>query len=168
MFLILNAIAASLDGLIIGISLHLSNIYISKKNTLLIFVENLIFYAFFLFLYSYFHLTFMTKTVTTLLYLFLAFNAFNNKEKENKIEEKALNVLSCTLLTITHSLDGAIVSLPFVYQYSIILISFIFGLMSITVLLIGYYFTNYFNKTKKKKYIGPLLFIFLAIINQFL
>lgn len=167
MFLILNAIAASLDGLIIGIGLRLAHIKLSKGNMFLIWIGNFLIYALFLFLYYFFKLTFMTKTITTILYLILAIHAWRNEENFHMKEEK-LGLLSCLILTLTHSLDGTIVSLSFVYQYHILYICCIFSIMSLLVLLIGYYFASLFKNKKKESYINTFLFLILALINQFL
>lgn len=167
MFLFLNSIAASLDGLIIGIGLRLSHIKLSKINMLTIWLGNFLIYALFLFLYYYFKLTFMTKTITTILYLFLAYHAWQNKETFH-MKERTLSLLSCLILTLTHSLDGTIVSLSFVYQYHILHICCIFSGMSLLILLIGYYFAKIFKEQKKENYISTFLFLLLAFINQFL
>ena len=113
MFLIFNALVASLDGLIIGIGLRLANIKISKKNILIILLGNLFVYYFSLYIYKSFNLSFMSKTFTTILYLVLAYQAFKNKDEVN-FNGKNLNLLNCLILTLTHSLDGAIISLNFV------------------------------------------------------
>lgn len=167
MFLLLNSIAASLDGLIIGIGLRLASIKLSKTNMLIIWLGNFLIYALFLFLYYFFKLTFMTKSITTILYLVLAFHAWRNNESF-AVKEKTLGLFSCLLLTLTHSLDGTIVSLSFVYQYSILHICCIFSGMSLIILLIGYYFATLFKSKKKESYISASLFLLLALINQFL
>lgn len=167
MFLLLNSIAASLDGLIIGIGLRLASIKLSKTNMLIIWLGNFLIYALFLFLYYFFKLTFMTKNITSILYLVLAFHAWRNNESF-EVKEKTLGLFSCFLLTLTHSLDGTIVSLSFVYQYNILHICFIFSSMSLIVLLIGYYFAKLFKSKKKESYISASLFLLLALINQFL
>ena len=166
MFLFLNALVASLDGLIIGISLRLENSKITKENIVTILVGNYIIYSFFLFLYYYFQFTFMTKNITTLLYLILAWNAYRDK---NTLEFKTntLSFRQCLLITLTHSLDGTIVSLSFVYNYSLIHIITVFSLMSLLILLCGYYFSR-IVKIKKENLISSILFLILAIINHFL
>ncbi len=166
MFLLLNAIVASLDGLIIGISLRLGGTKITKKNIITILIGNYMIYAFFLLLYYYFQFTFMTKNITTLLYLILAWNAYRNK---NTLEFKTntLSFRECLLITLTHSLDGTIVSLSFVYNYSVIHIVAIFSAISLLLLLCGYYFSK-IVKTKKENLISSILFLILAIINHFL
>lgn len=166
MFLLLNALVASLDGLIIGIGLRLANISLTKKNILIILLCNIFIYTFFLILYYYFKLTFMTKTISTILYLFLAWRSFKEEEHSNYAEK--LNTLECIILSFTHSLDGTILSLNFVYIYNLLIVVGIFSFMSIFILLIGYYFSTFFKNIKKSNYISSLLFILLAIINQFL
>ncbi len=165
MFLLLNAIVASLDGWIIGIGLRLSNIRLSKKDMFIILIGNFLIYTFFLFLYYYFKFTFMTKTLTSVLYILLGLNSLRNEEicqfKQNK-----LSILNCILITLTHSLDGTMISLSFVYNYSILHISSIFCVMSLVILLFGYYFAKILNHSKKN-YIGAFLFFLLALINQF-
>lgn len=167
MFLFLNAITASLDGLIIGIGLRLANIKIKKQNTLIILIGNLFIYAFFLFLYYYLNLSFMTKGVTTILYILLAWHAFHEQDSLS-FKEKFLSLTDCLVITCTHSLDGTLVSLNFVYQYSIWHIVSVFSIMSLLILLIGYYFAKLFKSSEKQNYVSAFLFLLLAIINQFL
>lgn len=166
MFLFFNAIVASLDGVIIGTCLKLMNVYLSRKNIFYIFLTNLIIYTIFLNIYYYLNLTFMTKNVVSILYLCFAFFSFFNKE-EIDIKQKKLNLLSCILLSLTHSLDGVSISLSFVYKVNIIYIIVVFSIFSIILLLIGYYFANIFKKNKKADIINALLFLFLFISNQF-
>ncbi len=166
MFLLLNAIVASLDGLIIGISLRLSNIKITKSNISTIFIGNLLIYFFFLFLYKHFQLTFMTKNITTILYLILGIHSIYDKDSYHP-KEKKLHFINCLFITLSHSLDGTIISLSFVYNYKLIHIALIFSFMSLIILLIGYYFAKFF-KTNKESYISALLFFTLGIINLFL
>lgn len=166
MFLILNSIAASLDGLIIGIGLKLAKVKISKTNTFIILIINILIYTFFIIIYKYFNLSFMTKTISTLLYLLLAWHSLK-EEKENDYQKK-LTISECIILATTHSLDGTIISLNFVYNYPSTYIIFIFSFMSIFILLIGYYFANIFENTKKSNCLSCLLFILLAILNYFL
>lgn len=166
MFLFINSIVASLDGLIIGIGLRLSNQKLSKKNFFTILIGNILIYTFFLFFYKYFKCTFMTKNVTTILYLLLAWSAFHSNDSFS-FHDKSLSFLNCLLLTVTHSLDGTLISLHFVYTYKLFLISFLFGCMSLLILLIGYYFAKPLQFNKKSKYISTFLFFLLAFINQF-
>lgn len=165
MFLFLNSLIASLDGLVIGIGLHLSKVKISKTNILIISLGNILIYTFFLTLYYYFHLTFMTKTITTFLYLFLAWKAL--KEEKQKNYKEKLSLGECILLTFTHCLDGTLISLNFVYTEPIIKIVLYFSLSSILILLIGYYFAKILKDIKKSNRISAILFFLLAIINQF-
>lgn len=165
MFLLLNAFVASLDGLIIGIGLRFSKVKLTKTNILTILVGNAIIYTFFLTLYYYFHLTFMTKTISTFLYLFLAWRSF--KEEKQKEYKETLPFWECMLLTLSHSLDGTLISLNFVYTEPIFKIVSYFSIASILILLLGYYFASLLSKTKKENKISTILFLLLAIINQF-
>ena len=165
MFLFLNSIVASLDGLIIGISLQLAKVKITKTNVLTIAIGNILIYTFFLTLYYYFQFTFMTKTLATILYLFLAWRSY--KEQEHKNYKEKLSFIETILLTLSHSLDGTLISLNFVYAEPIIKIVISFSLTSLLILLIGYYFTKIFKNVKKSNYISAALFLLLALINQF-
>lgn len=164
MFLFFNAIVASLDGIVIGSIIRLQNRILTKKNILTIFITNLFLYFIFLKLYTYFNFTFMNKIVTSLLYLFFAINNLNEKE-ELKIKEKKLNIISCILIALTHSLDGISISLSFTNNYSLNLINIIFSTNSLILLLIGYYFATFFNKYKYSSYISAILFFLLFIFN---
>lgn len=165
MFLFLNSIVASLDGLIIGIGLRLAHIKITKQNILFILIGNLIIYSTILYLYYAFHLKFITKNIATIFYLLLAFNAYK-EEKETTYTHK-LTLVDCIFLTLTHSVDGTLVSLNFIYNYNIFFITSLFSFMSLAILLLGYYFARIFQKMKKSNLISALLFILLAMINQF-
>ncbi len=167
MFLFLNAIAASLDGLIIGIGLRLAHIKFLRRHMFIMWLGNFLIYALFLSLYYFFKLAFMTKTITTILYLVFAIHAWHSEESF-VVKEKTLGLISCLLLTLTHSLDGTIVSLNFVYQYKIVHICCVFSSMSLLILLVGYYFAKLFKSKKKESYISASLFLLLALINQFL
>lgn len=167
MFLFLNALVASMDGLLIGISLKLLKVKITKLNILYIIISNIIIYALFLLLYYHFNFTFYTKNIATFLYLVLSINAYRSNEEDLHYKNKLSN-MQCFILGTTHSLDGVIVSLGFVYKYSISYIIFLFCFMSIFVMLLGFYFANYLKNIKKGNVISALLFVFLAIINYFL
>ena len=141
MFLLLNAFIASLDGFIIGSILRFSNIKLSKTNFLAIFLGN------------------------TLVYLFLAFHSLKEEEKNY---EGDLKLKDYFLLTLSHSLDGTLVSLNFAYSYNIYYIVFIFSTFAILLLYIGYTFFKRIKNSNKNKYISFSLFLLLAIINYFL
>lgn len=166
MFILLNALVSSLDGLIIGISLKLSNTKLTLKNYLILFITNTLIYSTITTLYYAFYLKFMTTTITTILYLLLAINAY----KENRDDEysKILSIKQTILLAIVHSLDGSIISLNFVYNYNIIFIILLFSISAILLLILGYLFAKIFKKIKKGNYISAFLFILLAILNLFL
>ena len=166
MFLLINSIVASLDGLIIGIGLRLSNVKVNKTNILTILIGNFLIYTLFLTLYYSFQFTFMTKTISTILYLFLAYRSL--KEETKKEYQEKLKFWECILLTLSHSLDGTLISLNFVYTEPMIKIVTYFSLSSLLILLIGYYFASVFKNNKKSNYWSAFLFLLLAIINQFL
>lgn len=166
MFLLLNAFIASIDGFIIGSSLRFSHIKLTKSNIIAFFFGNVLIYFFSLFLYYYFHLTFMTKNISTILYLLLAFHSL--KEEETPEFSKKLTKVNFLLLILTHSLDGTIVSLNFVYNYSLYWITFIFSFFSIFLLLAGYYSSKKIKEIKNSHYLSFFLFLLLAILNYFL
>lgn len=163
MFLILNAIIASLDGLIIGISLKLSKIKLTIKNNLIFLLTNIFIYTLITLLYYNFEFKFMTTGVTTILYLILAWNAFKSNEEE--ITKNNLSILNTIAIGFSHSIDGSIVSLNFVYTYNLLYIITLFSFISLITLLIGYYFANNFKRFKKSNTISALLFILLAFLN---
>ena len=108
----------------------------------------------------------MTTTITTILYLLLAINAY--KENHNEEYSNTLSLKQTIVLAIVHSLDGSIVSLNFVYIYNILFIVLLFSISAILLIVIGFSFAQNFNKIKKGNYISASLFILLAIINLFL
>lgn len=166
MLLLLNAIVASLDGFIIGISLKLAKTKLTIINNIILFLTNLIIYAGIILLYVFLHFKFMTPFITTILYLYLAWNAYNNKENNNF--NTFLTIKQTVLIATTHSLDGSIISLNFVYNYNIILIISLFSFLAIFFLLLGYYFANLFKNIKHTNLINFMLFILLAILNLIL
>ena len=110
----------------------------------------------------------MTTLVSTILYFILAYFTFIDSEEIDTYQEgQILSFGKLLLLILTHSLDGTLVSLAFVYDYSIFFLVLLFSFMSITILLIGYYFGKLFRMKKKNRYIGSILFVLLAILNQF-
>ena len=163
MFILLNALVASLDGLIIGIGLKLSRTKLTLINKIVFLLTNILIYTFIIIIYYHLHIKFMTTPITTLLYLFLAWSAYKNKE--NEAYEQKLKIEKNILLAATHSIDGSIVSLNFVYNYNIIYIITIFSIASILLLIIGYKWANSFKNIKKSNLITALLFILLALIN---
>lgn len=168
MFVIFSALVASLDGFIIGLGLRLANISFSKQNILFFFLGNIIIYSCAIFFYSFFQFQFVTNFVSTILYLILAYLSFRDNEEIQTFEEnKKLSFGKLLLVIITHCMDGTLVSLSFVYEYPAIFLVLLFSIMSISILLIGYYFGNLFKIEKKNRYIGAFLFLLLAILNQF-
>lgn len=168
MFVFFSAFVASLDGFIIGLSLRLSNIKFSNKNIFLFLLGNIIIYSLAIFAYTFFHFQFVTTLVSTILYFILAYFTFIDSEEIDTYQEgQILSFGKLLLLILTHSLDGTLVSLSFVYDYSIFFLVLLFSFMSITILLIGYYFGKLFRMKKKNRYIGSILFVLLAILNQF-
>lgn len=166
MFLFTNAFVASLDGFAIGIGLKLCKTKLTFKNNITLFLTNVIIYSFALILYYSFHFHFMTKSITTILYLFLAYNAYKDEHEDEY--EKTLSLKNTFLLAAVHSLDGSIVSLNFVYAYSLATIILVFSIASILLLFIGYYFANFFKDMKKSNLWSAFLFVFLAIVNLIL
>ena len=164
--MLLNAFTSSLDGLIIGISLKLSNTKLNLTNYLIMFITNLLVYSTIITLYYEFHFKFMTTPITTILYLLLAINAF--KTDINEQYEQKLAIKQTIILAIVHSLDGSILSLNFIYSYNILFIILLFSVLAIFLLIVGYFFANNFKKIKKGNYINTFLFIVLAILNLFL
>lgn len=167
MFVLLSSFVASLDGFIIGLSLKLSGVKISKQNMVTFLFGNLFIYSFAILAYTFFHFQFITNFVSTILYLILAYFTFAEDEKLNQVNDKTLSFGKWIMLIFTHSLDGTLVSLSFVYDYSSLFLILLFSFMSILILLCGYYFGSLFSIKKRNRYIGALLFILLAILNQF-
>lgn len=164
MFLLFNAIVASMDGFVMGMGLRLARVKITKGNMIVFLLGNVIIYTFFLFLYRYLQLRIITKFGTTILYLVLSWYAFKNKEESYP---KSLEFKELMLLLLTHSIDGTAISLGFVYSYRLEAIVVSFSLLSVAVLILGYYSVNVFQGFKKTNYISSLLFVLLAIWNQF-
>ncbi len=167
MMLLISSFVASLDGFIIGIGLKGNRIQLTYKEFFILFFENIILYSILLFLYSFLQFQFITNFISTLFYLILAFLSFRNKEEETTIFSKKLNLLSCFFLTLSHSMDGVLVSLGFVYEYPLGIIVFLFSFMAVLLIVLGYFFANTFSMPKKSNYISAFLFLLLAIWNHF-
>ncbi len=167
MLLLLNAIVASLDGIIIGISLKLANAKLTIKNSTILFINNYLIYSAIIFLYCFFNFKFMTPTIATLLYLFLAWHIFKENNDNNNYDYN-LSFKQLFLLSLTHSLDGGIISLNFVYDYSLFIIITTFSTFAIVFLCLGYIFAKSLKQIKKSNLISALLFVLLAILNLIL
>ncbi len=165
MFLFINSLVASLDGLIIGINLKLTKIKLTFFNLLTFLIFNTLIYFLVLKTYYLFNLSFISKNIATIIYLFLALN--NLKSKEQQEYNQKLNFFNTLILALSHSLDGSLISLNFIYQYSLITIISLFSFMAVFILLIGYYFANLFKHLKNGNFYSALLFIILAIFNYF-
>jgi len=165
--LLLSSFVASLDGFLIGFSLKLSKTKVSWFDFLLIFFINILLYSFVLNLYLFWNFHFVTKFISTILYLILAYFSYHNQGEMIESHHKKLSFWSCFLLALTHSLDGTLVSLGFVYAYAIWQIVLLFSFMSVFILGIGYYFAHLFPNPKKSHLISALLFLILAFLNQF-
>lgn len=168
MLLFLSSLVASFDGFLIGISLKCMNLKLSIQNICVLFISNFVIYSCVIFLYTFFQFQFVTQFVSTLLYLFFAFLAWKDNdsfEEHTPIQE--LHLFPCILLALTHSFDGALVSLNFVYEYPCLLLIFLFSFMAVLLLVLGYLFANSFHHIKKSNYFSALFFVLLAIWNQF-
>lgn len=168
MFLLINSLVASLDGLLMGFSLKILKVKLSWKNILIFSFGNLFSYTLVLSFYSYFQLQFMSRIVTTIMYLFLAFLTWKSKEDtQEELTMRSLSFFPCLFLALTHSLDGALVSLSFVYDYSLLIIICCFTIMAVGLFLLGYFCSFPFHYKKKSNIICATLFLLLALFNQF-
>lgn len=168
MMLLFSSFVASLDGFLIGISLKFMKQDLTFRNISMLFFFNLILYSILLSLYSFFQFNFVTKFIATLFYLIFAFLAFRDKPEEEISIKRDLSLVSCIFLTLTHSIDGAFVSLSFVYEYPLWVIIFLFSFMAVLLMFMGYFFAGHIKHVKKSNYISALLFFLLAFFNQFL
>ena len=165
MFLFLNAIITSLDGFVIGINLKFAKTKLKLYNYLVLIITNMIIYSTIIVIYYIFHFHFMTTLITTIFYLILAWNAYHDSNDQNY--EHVLPLKHTILIAIAHSLDGGIVSLNFVYNYSLLKIILLFSLAASILLFIGYLFAHLFKNLKHSNIVSALLFIALAIYNYF-
>lgn len=160
MFLWINSIVASLDSLILGINLGLMNVKLKKINFITILISNILIYSGILFLYYFFQLNFITKNIVTIFYLILAYNAYQNKEDVNY---QKLSFIKSFILGASHSIDGGLIALNFVYKYPLIYTISLFSFNSLLFLFLGYSFFK--KKIKKANLISAILFILLALLN---
>lgn len=166
MFVLFSALVASLDGFVIGLSLRLSNVSFSKRDILIFLLGNIVIYSLAILAYTFFQFQFVTTYVSTFLYFLLAYLSFQDSEELASYDEhKFLSLGKLFLLICTHSLDGTLVSLSFAYEYSIFFLVALFSIMSISILLFGYYFGYLFHLKKRNRYIGSFLFLLLAFLN---
>ncbi len=165
MLLLINALGASLDGLIIGISLKLAKTKITFSNYLLIALTNTLIYTSIILLYTKFSLKLITPLVISVFYLYLAWHTYHEKNSPNI---KSLSIKQSIFLAIIHALDGSIIALNFVYDYPLFLIIFIFAFFSIFCLVLGYLLAKHIKLSKNSNKVSALLFILLAILNYFL
>lgn len=165
MALLLSSFASSIDGFVIGMSFRLQNVNLKKRNLFFIFLTNVFVCSFFILCYQHFHFTFLTKEIITLSYFFFALRSL--KSDDTNQYQKQLNFWECIIFAITYSLDGAMISLAFINIYPIWMIVLTFSMMSILFLLFGYLFSSVFKSFKKSNYFSALLFLILALLNQF-
>jgi len=168
MMLVFSSFVASIDGFLIGISLKFMKQNLTIRNLSILFLCNLVLYSLLLSLYSFFQFSFVTKFMATIFYLIFAFLAFREKPEEEISFTHDLSFVSCIFLTLTHSIDGAFVSLSFVYEYPLWMIIILFSFMAVLLMFLGYFFASQVKHIKKSNYVSGLLFFLLAIFNQFL
>lgn len=167
MMLLFGSFVASLDGLLIGISLKIMQRKISFQNIITLFLGNFFIYCILLSLYYFFAFQFVTKFISTLLYCMLAIFSLCNKEEQRNLT-KNLSFIHCITLTFTHSIDGALVSIGFVYHYPLWIIILMFSFMAVFLMILGYLLGGRIKGIKKSNYVSALLFFALALSNQFL
>lgn len=158
-----SAFVASLDGFFIGLSLKFGNITLRKQDILFFLIGNLMIYSLFLFSYSFFQFHFFTDYISFLLYLFLAYLYFFDTKETPSFTNHSLSISTFFLLLVSHSIDGTLVALSNVYDYSVWFLVFLFSFMSLFILLVGYYFGSLFPNFKHSNWICAILFLLLAL-----
>lgn len=165
MILFLSSLVASLDGFLIGFNLKISQVKMKRKDFCFFFCGNLILYSIVLYSYAFFQFTFFTSFVSACFYVILAYLSLFDHEEKFSIAQKHLTILTLFLLILSHSIDGTLISLGFVYEYSIWLLVFLFSFMSVFILFLGYSIGMLFPEIKYSNYVCALLFLLLAFGN---
>jgi len=160
--LFISAIAASMDSFVIGISLKLNKMKLHLLEILEMSLGSFITILFFHILLNTFHIQIHHKFTKFILFILLGILSL--KKEKKKIPYQALNQKDIFLIILSNSIDGFLISLTFINQYSYIFLSFIYSFSGIFLLILG---NSFSINIKKSDLISTTLFFLLALISLF-
>ena len=155
---LLLAITSSIDSFFIGASLEASNILLTKKDFLEMFIASFLFIFLLELLCNILFLSIM-KAI-----LFFILGIYNLKEQEEQPLNQKITTKEKLLLIIGNSIDGFLVSLT-LPSYPVLYLSFLFSGITILLLLTGYKIP--IPKKEKLSSLTSLTYFLIAILSLF-
>ncbi len=157
--LLLSTLATSIDSFIIGLSLKLTKTPLNRKEFLFSYLYTFLLLILFHSIIYLLNISIIFKYTQFFLFFLLALLSLK-KEKEEKRNHGSLKEL--LIILFGNSIDGMLVSMTFLNQYSFLFLSFLFSSTSLILLYMGYKLPI---KRKKRKYMNSVIFFLLAIFS---
>lgn len=159
---LLLAITSSIDSFFIGASLKASNILLTKKDFLEMFIASFLFIFLLELLCNILSFSIINPYMKAVLFFILGI--YNLKEQEEQPLSKKITTKEKLLLIIGNSIDGFLVSLTLSY-YPVLYLSFLFSGITILLLLTGYKIP--IPKKEKLSSLTSLTYFLIAILSLF-
>lgn len=159
---LLLAITSSIDSFFIGASLEASNILLTKKDFLEMFIASFLFIFLLELLCNILFLSIINPYMKAILFFILGI--YNLKEQEEQPLNQKITTKEKLLLIIGNSIDGFLVSLT-LPSYPVLYLSFLFSGITILLLLTGYKIP--IPKKEKLSSLTSLTYFLIAILSLF-
>lgn len=159
---LLLAITSSIDSFFIGATLKASNVILSKKDFLEMFLSSFLFLFLLKFISNFLSFTIINPYMKAILFMLLGI--YNLKEQDEKPLKKKITTKEKLLFMIGNSIDGFLVSLTLT-SYSILYLSFLFSGITMLLLLTGYQMPV--PKKEKLSSLSSLIYFFIAFFSLF-
>ena len=159
---LLLAITSSIDSFFIGASLKASNILLTKKDFLEMFIASFLFIFLLELLCNILSLSIINPYMKAL--LFFIQGIYNLKEQEEQPLNQKITTKEKLLLIIGNSIDGFLVSLT-LPSYPVLYLSILFSGITILLLLTGYKIP--IPKKEKLSSLTSLTYFLIAILSLF-
>ena len=159
---LLLAITSSIDSFFIGASLKASNILLTKKDFLEMFIASFLFIFLLELLCNILSLSIINPYMKAVLFFILGI--YNLKEQEEQPLNQKITTKEKLLLIIGNSIDGFLVSLT-LPSYPVLYLSILFSGITILLLLTGYKIP--IPKKEKLSSLTSLTYFLIAILSLF-
>lgn len=159
---LLLAITSSIDSFFIGASLKASNILLTKKDFLEMFIASFLFIFLLELLCNILSFSIINPYMKAVLFFILGI--YNLKEQEEQPLSKKITTKEKLLLIIGNSIDGFLVSLT-LPSYPVLYLSILFSGITILLLLTGYKIP--IPKKEKLSSLTSLTYFLIAILSLF-
>ena len=159
---LLLAITSSIDSFFIGASLKASNILLTKKDFLEMFIASFLFIFLLELLCNILSFSIINPYMKAVLFFILGI--YNLKEQEEQPLSKKITTKEKLLLIIENSIDGFLVSLT-LPSYPVLYLSILFSGITILLLLTGYKIP--IPKKEKLSSLTSLTYFLIAILSLF-